>query len=238
MGHEALLCYRAQGAFFLRASGIAGGNSADGQPRSGPPLELERRCGGREETFTTIRGQSRSDISQISEEMNMMVYRRNCWYLGVCLGVLTAIGGTRLAAEEIKVRGRAVDFRVASQVLIHYKEGQADAARQKADQGGFEVLEDYQPGRFLRCRPRAGLETLVASRANQVAAAEAVQLVEPNYTLSIPRPPGPRPQGLATAARPRSAPRSSATCAPPNDSHLAKLWGMTNCRALDAWCLN
>jgi subtilisin family serine protease len=164
-------------------------------------------------------------------------------YLGflLVLGGLCLPDGGRLAADEDqKIRGSAVDFRLNRKVLVVYKEGQSDAARRKAEASGLEVLEDYKPGRFLRCQPKPGIATLMSARVNQVAADASVQVVEPNYAVSIPRPPGPIPARVAAAVRTRAAaaPRAAAPCTPPNDGNLGKLWGMVNCRALDAWCFN
>lgn len=171
----------------------------------------------------------------------MSVRNRDRLGILMVLGMLALTGGTLLAEEDNqKVRGSAVDYRVNQEVLIVYQEGQADAAKEKAEAGGLEVLEDYKPGHFLRARSKPGIRALMTERVNQIADAEFVRVVEPNYTVSIPRPPRTRARRATDVAASRGvvAPRTAAACAPPNDANLNKLWGMTNCRALDAWCMN
>lgn len=157
------------------------------------------------------------------------------------LGMLSiAAEFTKAADQAQKVRGSAVAFQLNRDVLIHYQQGQADAARQQAEANGFDVVEDYKPGEFLRCRPKPGIAAVGVNNINKIAAAESVRVIEPNFRVSIPRPPGPAPARVAAAAAAPAAapPRVAAACAPPDDPDLSKLWGMANARALDAWCLN
>src|SRR5262249_3859902 len=80
--------------------------------------------------------------------------------------------GNVATAQDQKVRGSAVDFRQNREVLIHYRAGQVAQARQEAERAGFEVLEDYEPGRFLRCAPRQGVRAIAAATVNALAASE------------------------------------------------------------------
>lgn len=136
-------------------------------------------------------------------------------------------------ADDWKVRANAVALRSTKEVLIHYKAGEADAARQKARDAGLEVLEDYRPGQFLRCAPGPGVADISAT-VNQVAAGDVVRLVEPDYIVSIPRPPGEADRIRIAGARAGIA----VTPANPNDPDLPKLWGMRNIHAPEAWGRN
>ena len=157
------------------------------------------------------------------------------------VGFLCSANGTMnvAAAQDQKVRGSAVDYRQNREVLILYKVGQVDQARRQAEQAGFEVLEDYKPGHFLRCAPRQGVAAVAAAKVNEVAASAAVRIVEPNYIVSIPRPPIEQADGVAVARR--RAPsgrregqaRTQATT--PNDTRFSELWGLTNIRPPLAW---
>ena len=157
------------------------------------------------------------------------------------VGFLCSANGTMnvAAAQDQKVRGSAVDYRQNREVLILYKVGQVDQARRQAEQAGFEVLEDYKPGHFLRRAPRQGVAAVAAAKVNEVAASAAVRIVEPNYIVSIPRPPIEQADGVAVARR--RAPsgrregqaRTQATT--PNDTRFSELWGLTNIRAPLAW---
>ena len=141
------------------------------------------------------------------------------------------------AADEQKVRGSAVAFSQNKEVLILYKEGQADAAKANAQDAGFVVLEDYKPGRFLRCTrpaPAPGAMSF-AARVNRVATSEAVRVVEPNFVVSIPRPPLEQAGGVARAAVPRRAGKVQSQATKPDDPKLDQLWGMTNINARVAW---
>jgi len=145
------------------------------------------------------------------------------------------------AAQEQKVRGSAVDFRQNREVLILYQAGQADKARQQAKDAGLEVIEDYQPGHFLRCAPMPGVESVSARKVNTMAASPAIQVVEPNYIVSIPRPPVEQGDGAAVArtARHGHGEKSAATAAAsPNDPRFSELWGMQNIRGPLAWETN
>ena len=171
----------------------------------------------------------------------MMFRKAGVLSIAALVGLLSIVTAKTMGADEKqKVRGTAVAFQLNRSVLIHYKQGQADAARQQAEANGFEVVEDYKPGEFLRCRPKPGIASVGTSSVNKIASAESVRIIEPNFRVSIPRPPGPAPARVAAAAAAPAAapPRIAATCTPPDDPDLSKLWGMANARALDAWCLN
>jgi subtilisin family serine protease len=154
-----------------------------------------------------------------------------CFLLSFTAAVSTAAG------QEQKVRGSAVDFVQNREVLILYKVGQVAEARRQAENAGYVVLEDYEPGHFLRCAPRQGVVAVSARMVNALAASPAVQLVEPNFIVSIPRPPVEQGERVAIArpsllGRPRTGATAAAT---PNDPKLSDLWGMQNIRAPLAW---
>ena len=141
------------------------------------------------------------------------------------------------AADEQKVRGSAVAFSLHKEVLILYKQGEADAAQRAVVAGGFKVLEDYKPGHFLRCEPPApapGANSF-AVRVNQVATSEAVRVVEPNYIVSIPRRPLEQAAGALGAAAPLKAEKVKSSATSPDDPRLGELWGMTSINAPVAW---
>jgi subtilisin family serine protease len=168
--------------------------------------------------------------------------RRHVWCSSLVGFLCSAFASVDVAeAQDQKVVGSAVAFRQNKEVLILYKAGQADQARQQAEQAGFEVLEDYQPGRFLRCVHRQGVAAVAAS-VNRLAASAAVQVVEPNYIVSIPRPPV--EQGDAAAVARRRAPygrregSAQTQGKTPDDPRFSELWGMTNIRAPLAWGTN
>ncbi|QDV36124.1 S8 family peptidase [Tautonia plasticadhaerens] len=139
------------------------------------------------------------------------------------------------AAQDDKVQSSAVAFATNPEVLIRYEAGRSAEARRAAEEAGFEILEDYEPGLYLRTRPGPGTRS-VAARAVAASSAEAVLRIEPNYIVSIPEPIGPRRPNPAAAASPRSpAAAPSTSAATPDDPRLAELWGMENIRAAIAW---
>jgi subtilisin family serine protease len=143
-----------------------------------------------------------------------------------CLGGLPAVS----SAQEEKVRANANAFRSTKELLIHYKPGESDAAKEQAEDWGCEVLEDYKPGKFLRCVPGPGVAD-VSEIVRDVAASAAVKLVEPNYIVSIPSPPGEVNRLQVATAR-------AAAPVIPDDPDLSKLWGMVNIHAPEAWGRN
>ena len=139
-------------------------------------------------------------------------------------------------AQDGKVRGSAVDFRLNPEVLVIYEEGQAEEARQRAEAAGYEVLEDYEPGHFLRCVPQEGVAIARALfNVPQIAASDAVQVIEPNYIVSIPRPPGEQPEVQAADRGFRRGGKPEAQAATPDDPRFSELWGMSNIHAPVAW---
>ncbi|WZO96179.1 S8 family peptidase [Isosphaeraceae bacterium EP7] len=143
------------------------------------------------------------------------------------------------AADEQKVKGSAVAFSQNNEVLILYKEGEAEAAKTSATEAGFVVVEDYKPGRFLRCTPPRPAPApggrSFAARLNSIATSEAVRVVEPNFVVSIPRPPVEPAGGVAVASAKRRQGRARTTSTAPDDPKLSELWGMTNINAPTAW---
>src|SRR5687767_2051065 len=113
-----------------------------------------------------------------------MATRLNARLAFVVLLLSTAAPMRSAEAQEQKVRGSAVDFRQNREVLILYKVGQAGQARQQAEDAGYEVLEDYEPGHFLRCAPKRGVAAVSPRMVNALAASPAVLVVEPNYVVS------------------------------------------------------
>lgn len=102
-----------------------------------------------------------------------------------------------------KIRANAQQFNSTPEVLIHYRDGKSADAERQAKASGFEVLENYRPGKYLRCVPGPGVAD-VSTTVNAVAESEAVGLVEPNFIVSIPSPPN------VGAARPQVARASKA----------------------------
>ena len=149
--------------------------------------------------------------------------------------LLVGLGGLSggASAADPKIRANANAFKSTKEVLVHYKAGEAGAARKKVEDAGFEVLEDYKPGKFFRCASGPGIAD-VSNTAREVATSEFVLVVEPNYIVSIPRPPGEAARQQVAAVPPGIA----VARATPNDPGFPKLWGMRNIHGPDAWGLN
>ena len=116
-------------------------------------------------------------------------------------------------------------FQLNRDVLIHYTQGQADAASSRRPrQMAFEVVEDYKPGEFLRCR----LSNPVSRRGRRDGSlieqdcrrTQPVRIVEPNFRASIPRPPGPAPARVAAAADLRAVAPPRVAAADPSQRSL------------------
>ncbi len=150
------------------------------------------------------------------------------------LSLVVAEPTTAKSPSQRKLVGSPAEYAQNAEVLIVYQPGQAAEARAAADQSGFEVLEDYEPGSYLRCKAKPSVQAVAVSASN-IAAKAMVRFVEPNYVVSIPEPAGP-PQPAPANVVPRTA--IQATGKTPNDALYDKLWGMANVRAPDAWETN
>ncbi len=137
-------------------------------------------------------------------------------------------------AQQDKIGATATEFAANKQVLVHYVEGRSDQARQVAENNGLTFITDNVPGRFLVFeRNREALATAVAleTAISACAESEAVEVIEPNFIVSIPRPITPVPE----AARERALAGRAAAQANPDDPRVPELWGVVNSRAVDAW---
>ncbi len=152
--------------------------------------------------------------------------------LATLMSLLLAAPALAQPGPKRKLLGSPAQFAQNPEVLIVYEPGKADEARASAEQAGFNVIEDYAPGHYLRCKPKPTIAAVAVS-ANQVAANETIRFVEPNYRVSIPEPAGPprpAPAGLVhTDVTPAAA------GVQPNDPMFNKLWGMVNIKAPEAW---
>lgn len=126
-------------------------------------------------------------------------------------------------------------FKNAKEMLVGYAPGQSESVTVACEQLGIDVIQQYPQGHFLICRwKELAVETVEALKQTP-----NVRYVEPNYPLSIPQP----PQGNNQQAREtgdfrdkRSISHGTATGCIPNDPEFAKLWGMKNIHAPEAWC--
>lgn len=150
----------------------------------------------------------------------------------VFMTLMISSTGTAAPPDSTKLMGTPAQYAQNSEVLVVYKEGEGQKTKASAEAAGFEVLEDYKPGKYLVCRPKPSVQS-VATRANKIAGIEGVRYVEPNYLVSIPEPAGPAKARAARALA--TAKASAASAVTSNDPLFSKLWGMENAKVTEAW---
>jgi hypothetical protein len=114
-----------------------------------------------------------------------------------------------------------------TELFIRYKVGESEAAISEAKKAGLEVVYDYKPGLFLKCRRPLGSGVVIASEADLEKKASITKVIQHSQDIHIPTqkespaPPLPMPTGA----------REPGT----NDKEFIKLWGLRRIHAPEAW---
>ena len=131
--------------------------------------------------------------------------------------VLDMHGTSGCRVQEERGDSPAGRFR---ETIVRYKPGNAAAAIKEVRGAGLEVLYDYTPGSYLKCRRRVGDGVLAASSTDQKLEKQPPieKVLSRLPDVSIPQPKKP-----TTTVSPTPPPTGPS---PTNDVYLAKQWGL------------
>ena len=108
-------------------------------------------------------------------------------------------------------------------LLLSYENVRSKPSREKLQEIGLEIIEDYEPGTFLIVSPK---NPFTAANLNGLLTDDNVRFVEPSMRIIIP----PNERGPKIRQIPQVIPFQT-----PNDPLFSQLWGMKNIESEKAW---
>jgi subtilisin family serine protease len=165
-----------------------------------------------------------------------------------CVRLLLLVGLGALArvasADDQTASTRAAVVRPRDQWLVLYKDNKGAEATEQATKAGFQIRENYKPGKYLLCEAGSAIAD-VPGTAKALEKLDSVLAVEPNEVVSHPQLPGearrleiayvpPRRPDGKESAQAIDGPLT-ARAAKPDDPFFPKLWGLMNIHAPYAW---